>query len=162
MVDPKIYNQKDAEKIVVGNWPGTVADYKNWRLKVVDEVVGASAAPELAFTWIVSVAKATSLDVLSDFHHPWTSETAPKEYRFSGLDAKLSASLSRIISGEFEKKIQTMKLEAMSTGKRVTGRQMLHLIDQHFKLNEKDGAVYGLEHLLAVTMKGHQLEKFYC
>ena len=37
---------------------------------------------------------------------------------------------------------------------------MLYLIDQHFKLNEKDGAVYGLEHLLAVTMKGHQLEKF--
>ena len=37
---------------------------------------------------------------------------------------------------------------------------MLYMIDQHFKVNENDGAVYGLEHLLAVAMKDNQLEKY--
>ena len=81
---------------------------------------------------------------MSDFNYPWSSESAPKEYKFSGLDTKLSAALSRIISGEFEKKVQTMKLEAISSGQRVTGRQLLYLVEQHFKLSETDGAVYGL------------------
>ena len=129
-------------------------------MRIVDEVVGASGSPELAFHWIVSVAKAPGLEDLSDFNYPWSNDTAPKEYKFSGLDAKLSAALSRTISGDFEKKVQTMKLEAISSGRRVTGRQLLYLVDQHFKLSETDGAIHGLEHLLSVTMKQHQLDKF--
>ena len=121
--------------------------------------MGASSCPDYAFSWIVTTAKAESVEVLADSWYP-RLETKPKDYNFAALDAKLSAALTRIISGEFEKKVHIMKINAMASGNRLAGRQILYLIDQHFKLNEQDGAVFGLEHLFAVTMRGNQLEEF--
>ena len=60
------------------------------------------------------------------------------------MDATLAASFIRIISGEFEKKVQTMKMIALESGRRLTGREILFLEDQLLKLSDKDGAVYGL------------------
>jgi hypothetical protein len=53
-----------------------------------------------------------------------------------------------------------MKMKAIEDGKRVSGRQLLKAIDEHFKLTEADGAIFDMEHLLNVTMKNDSLEKF--
>ena len=50
----------------------------------------------------------------------------------------------------------------MREGKRLLGRQIMYLIDQHFKITEADGAVYDIEHLLSVTMNNDKLQAFLC
>ena len=50
----------------------------------------------------------------------------------------------------------------MREGKRLLGRQIMYLIDQHFEITEADGAVYGIEHLLSVTMNNDNLQAFLC
>ena len=42
----------------------------------------------------------------------------------------------------------------------IAGRQILFLIDQHFRMSELDGGVYGTEHLFSVKMKGEKLQDF--
>lgn len=41
-----------------------------------------------------------------------------------------------------------------------SARRLLYAIGQHFKLTEVDGAVFGMEHILAVVMKGDSVERF--
>ena len=42
----------------------------------------------------------------------------------------------------------------------IAGRQILLLIDQHFRMSEMDGGVYDTEHLFSVKMKGEKLQEF--
>ena len=129
--------------------------YCTWRIKLVDEVVAASARPDDAFRWITSVnERATDAD-LQDVRFPWMQ---PLE--FETLDAKLAAALTKIISGDFARKVQVLKMNALEKGQRVSGRQLLAAIDKHFKMTEADGAVFGVEHLLSVVMKNDNLERF--
>ncbi len=53
--------------------------------------------------------------------------------------------------------IQARKHAAMREGKHLLGRQIMYLIDQHFKITEADGAVYDIERLLSVTMNNNNL-----
>ena len=50
----------------------------------------------------------------------------------------------------------------MREGKRLLGRQIMYLIDQHFKITEADGAVYDIDYLLSVTMNNDNLQAFLC
>ena len=60
---------------------------------------------------------------------------------YGTLDAKLAAAITRIITGDFARKVQLEKLKAVeSKGFRITGRQLLHMVDEHFKMSEADGA----------------------
>ena len=54
--------QKEADKINVEPWPSTIAIYRSWRLKLIDEVVAASARPDVAFTWIRAVKQNTGME----------------------------------------------------------------------------------------------------
>ena len=121
----------------------------------MDEVVAASARPDEAFTWITSVTEGVDPDRLQDANYPYE-----RPMNFGTLDAKLSSAMSRIVTGTFEKRVQVMKTEALGRGRRVSGRQLLKAVDDHFKLTEADGAVFGMEHLLAVTMKNDNLDRF--
>ena len=42
----------------------------------------------------------------------------------------------------------------------IAGRQILFLIDHHFRMSEMDGGVYDTEHLFSVKMKGEKLHEF--
>ena len=42
----------------------------------------------------------------------------------------------------------------------IAGRQILFLIDQHFRMSDMDGGVYDTEHLFSVKMKGEKLQEF--
>ena len=122
--------------------------YRTWRIKLVDEVVAASARPDDAFRWITSVnERATDAD-LQDVRFPWMQPTG-----FEPLDAKLAAALTKIISVDFARKVQVLKMNALEKGERVSGRQLLAAVDKHFKMTEANGAVFGVEHLLSVVMK---------
>ena len=63
------------------------------------------------------------------------------------LDAKLAAALAHAAPEDFQRTLQARKHEALNRGAMVTGRQILFLVDQHFRMTEADGAVYDTEHL---------------
>lgn len=147
--------QKEADSIKIGPWPANVPTYAEWRLVVIDEVVAASARPDDAFTWISSVKEGTSHEELQSTDFPFR-----RPMGFEALDAKLSSALSKNLSGEFGRKVIIVKHQAVETGRRLSGRQLLRAIDQRFKTAEADGAVYGTERLLSASMKHDNLERF--
>jgi len=148
------HRQKEADRVNTGPWPANVPAYTNWRLNLVDEVVSESSRPDDAFAWISAVKGTANHDDLQRANYPFS-----KPIGFETLDAKLASALSRIISGDFGRRAHVIKITAMETGKRLSGRQLLHAIDEHFRLTEADGAVFGMEHLLSVTMKHDSLER---
>ena len=51
----------------------------------------------------------------------------------------MAAAVTRIISGDFARKVQLEKLKAFeSKGYRLAGRQLLFMIDEHFRMSEAD------------------------
>ena len=46
------------------------------------------------------------------------------------------------------------------SGRMIKGRQVLHFVDQHFKVTEADGAIVDLSTLLNVTLVNGDLRKF--
>ena len=106
-------------------------------MNLVDEVVAASARPKRAFEWILEVQ---------------SPGAACEQFENAGedmvtLDAKLSSTLAHIAPAEFQRTLHTKKLDAMKEGKMIAGRQILFLIDQHYRMSEMDGGVYDTEHL---------------
>ena len=67
-------HQREAEIINAGNWPGTIAVYKRWRITLVDDVVAASARPDLAFRWIQAVNIKGYIRDLSQFELPISTD----------------------------------------------------------------------------------------
>ena len=51
-------------------------------------------------------------------------------------------------------------MEALSAGKRLTGRQILWLIDENFQWAKADDDDFGMEALLMCSMKNDDLQKF--
>ena len=121
----------------------------------MDEVVAASARPDSAFTWIQAVTEKVAFESLALSHYPFSPTEA-----FGTLDAKLAAAFANILNGEFEKGIQRRKMEALAAGHRLTGRQILWLIDEYFRVTQADGDLFGMEALLSCSLNNNNLEKF--
>ena len=58
---------------------------------------------------------------------------------FHTLDAKLAASLTKIMTGEFARQVYILMEESGSKGKFLKGRQILLLSYQHYQISEVDG-----------------------
>ena len=48
----------------------------------------------------------------------------------------------------------------MKMGKMLAGRQILFMIDQHFKMSEMDNSVYETDHFFSTKLKGGRLQEF--
>ena len=146
---PSTAKFKEAERIRVTAWPKP-ANYRQWRMNLIDEIVAASARPKRAFEWILEVR--TPGIAYDDLAEPGDD--------MATLDAKLSSALAHIAPAEFQRTLQTKKIDAMKENKMIAGRQILFLIDHHFRMSEMDGGVYDTEHLFSVKMKGEKLHEF--
>ncbi len=140
---------KEADRIKVNGWPKP-AMFRKWRMDVTDEVVAASTRPQRTFEWMMKVSEAGI--TYEDLRSPGDD--------MATLDAKLASALAFNASPEFQKTLQTRKAEALREGRMVAGRQILFMIDQHFKMTEADGSVFDTEHLFSVKMRGDRLAEF--
>ena len=101
-------------------------------MNLVDEIVAASARPKRAFEWILEVrAQGVLYEALAE----------PGD-DMATLDAKLSSALAHIAPTEFQRTLQTKKIDAMKENRMIAGRQILFLIDGHFRMSEMGGGVY--------------------
>ena len=124
-------------------------NYRNWRIRVRDAVIAASAKPDLAFQWVEEVFKTDqSVEALKD------------SGKFVTLDAKLMSSLTNICEGDFARQLDIFKEEQAKTGTPARGRQALLMIHKHFSTSRKHGAVYDIEDRMAVTLVNDDLRGF--
>ena len=133
---------------MIDKWP-TPIKFAKWKMDLFDEVAAASAEPSGAIKWVLEARSRTFSDLASTESLDGTD--------FETLDAKLASSLIRLAPLSFEKTLRAKRTEAYSAGHRVTGRQILLLIDEHFSMSIADGAIYDQEHLLAVSIRNDDL-----
>ena len=139
---------KESDRILVPKFPQP-ENYRNWRIRVRDAIIAASAKPDLAFQWVEEVFRTDqSADALKD------------SGKFVTLDAKLMSSLTNICEGDFARQLDIFKEEQAKSGTPARGRQALLMIHKHFSTSRKHGAVYDIEDLMAVTLVNDDLRGF--
>ena len=140
---------KEAERVDTPSWPEP-SNYRSWKLSVVESVVLASFFSDHAFRWMLEVqAEGATLETLvsSKFGAKYGTH-----FDSGALDAKLGSTLTKAAPTVFLNTTQARKHDDMREGTRLHGRQIMFLIDKHFKIIEAGGAVYDIEHFLSVTM----------
>ena len=139
---------KESDRVLVPKFPQP-ENYRNWRIRVRDAIIAASAKPDLAFQWVEEVFRTDqSVDALND------------SGKFVTLDAKLMSSLTNICEGDFARQLDIFKEEQAKSGTPPRGRQALLMIHKHFSTSRKHGAVYDIEDLMAVTLVNDDLRGF--
>ena len=142
------HKAKESDRILVPKFPQP-ENYRNWRIRVRDAIIAASAKPDLAFQWVEEVFRTDqSVDALKD------------SGKFATLDAKLMSSLTNICEGDFARQLDIFKEEQAKSGTPARGRQALLMIHKHFSTSRKHGAVYDIEDLMAVTLVNDDLRGF--
>ena len=142
------HKAKESDRILVPRFPQP-ENYRNWRIRVRDAIIAASAKPDLAFQWVEEVFRTDqSVEALKD------------SGKFVTLDAKLMSSLTNICEGDFARQLDIFKEEQAKSGTPARGRQALLMIHKHFSTSRKHGAVYDIEDLMAVTLVNDDLRGF--
>lgn len=135
------------EKIDIKPWP-SITGFRNWKLSFKKQVAAASRFSQEAFAWITEVEKADSFQASED------------SGAFPQLDAKLSAELDKILSGEFLKQVQVKETALSMEGKMIKGRQVAWVLYKHFKLSEVYGAMLEWGELLSMELRRDNLQQF--
>ena len=89
------------------------------------KVAAASRYSQEAFAWITEVENALTFEDLED--------SGPEAWQ-NQLDAKISAEIDKILSGEFREQVQIQETALSNAGKMTNGRQVLWMIYKHLKL----------------------------
>ena len=77
------------------------------------------------------------------------------------LDQKLAAAVMKICHDELLRKMALRAELEQKEARLAKGRQLLLMVYEHYKLNEELGAVYDINDLMAVTVRGgSKLEHF--
>ena len=142
-------SQKEADKIELPSIPEG-NQFRTWRIAVREAVASASRDPKAAFLWIRKVE--ASAAVPADL-----AETDG----FATLDSKLASALRKVVTGSLGRSINVEKEKFASSGQMMTGRQILLMIYNHFRVTEVDNNILDLEDLIAVNMNNDDLRRFY-
>ncbi len=106
------------EKIDFNQWPSITA-FRALKLSIKKKVAAASRYSQEAFAWITEVENALAFEDLED--------SGPEAWQ-NQLDAKISAEIDKILSGEFRKQVQIQETALSNAGKMIKGRQVLWMI----------------------------------
>ena len=109
-----------------------------------DEIKSCSDKPDAAWDWLIMEVYNTvdERDVLE--------ERLSDPGKFTTLDTKLAAALTRSAKGDLANRIINCKEEKAKLGIQVRGRMILLMFDDYFKTSEEAGSLYRVEGLLNV------------
>ena len=120
---------KEASSIKLNPFPNAQG-YRAWKSHYRKVVAASSSDPERALQWILKQETAKSIVELES------------DEGFSTLSIKLSEALTRIIHGDFARKMQVTEEEYFQAkGKYLTGRQLGWHVDRHFQLGDAEGVL---------------------
>ena len=125
--------------------------FKNWKSVFKKDIAGASAFPPQAFQWINEVEDENQ-----------TFERLHESGKFHTLDFKLCKELYAHIRGELLHRIQLVEEEyAQEKPPRlISGRQLLFMVYEWYKVEEDDKAVHDIKRLLNLRMHNNDLAKW--
>ncbi len=139
---------KEAESVKLKPLPSAVG-FRAWRNHVRSAVVSASKDPQKSFIWILEVEREDAT---------WNSmkyETGNHET----LGTKLATAVTSIARGDLGTKISLCNEEGANRGEMVSGRQLLWLVYQSYKLSQTSGALYSLVDLTTLKIKNEKGQK---
>ena len=141
---------REGEKVLVKQLPDQ-GKLRAWKESLRDEVMATSNVGAPAFEWILEV------------EHPGSSMASlANSGHFPSLDSKLKASLMRVVSGSLQMKIANDSEKAIRSGKFLTGRQVLWMIYDHYRVDEEAADLHDVLDLSEVTCHGDQdIERWY-
>ena len=105
---------------------------RSWKNTTRTAIISASAKPEKSLAWIRDVEE-TSFDQLAS--------SGPL---FNTLDIKIASALLGRAKGELGRKMTLEADKSANAGILLKGRQLLHMVYEHFATNEKLGALYSV------------------
>ena len=140
---PKV---KEADHIKLNDMP-TPETYRQWKHHVRDEIKSFSDKPDAAWDWLMEVYNTVD-------ERKVLEERLSNPGKFTTLDTKLAAALTRSAKGDLANRIINYKEEKAKLGIQVRGRMILLMFDDYFKTSEEAGSLYRVEDLLNVVKVG--------
>ena len=133
----------------IGALPDAV-QFRSWKNTTRTAIISASAKPEKSLAWLREVEE-KSYDQLSH-----------RGSAFSTLDIKIASALLGRAKGELGRKMTLEAERTANAGVLLKGRQLLHMVYEHFSTHEKLGALYSVFDISKVALKGgdSNLESF--
>ena len=134
---PKV---KEADHIKLNDMH-TPETYRQWKHHVRDEIKSHSDKPDAAWDWLMEVYN--TVDERSVLEDRLSSPG-----KFTTLDTKLAAALTRSAKGDLANRIINYKEEKAKLGIQVRGRMIVLMFDDYFKTSEEAGSLCRVEDLL--------------
>ena len=80
--------------------------------------------------------------------------------KYHTLDAKISAAVGKILTGDIARQINVLEEKYGAQGRYMEGRQLLWNIYNHYRLSNAEGSLLEFQDLLAVKLFGGDLRTF--
>ena len=144
---------RESDTVDCKPFPKAGNTFKAWQDFFREAVMAASAASNDAFRWILEVEDPTR-----------TFQSFTNTGAFTSLDGKILLALNKCIPGDnhaLRQKINGLKLsERVNNQATLTGRQVLWLIYEHFKINRHDQILTDMHKLQHTVLAGGNLREF--
>ena len=142
---------KEADSFTVPNI-GSAASHRAWRITARAKVVSASGKGIIAFRWFNEIAKAVTFEELDIDHCPKNMQR---------LDTKLHTAIAEKCHGTLGRQITQNVEDLEQVDIMMSGRQAVWMVYEFMKTNAKAGALFDLNDLMSIRLKGDKLEDFW-
>ena len=139
------------------DWP-IKPNFNEWKHGFLRDVANGSGQAKKAYTWICAVEEAQDIHEL--YEKPGNAEATD----FESLNSKIASGIYNLLAElcNFRKEVRVMeeKFKKLEPPRMLNGRQCFFLMIKHFSTNSAADALYDLETILAIELKGGNLEDF--
>ena len=140
---------KESDEVKILAFP-TGSQWRAWRGNTFASIVSAAGRQDdLAQAWILQVE---------------TADPAELEYPGEGwvsLDRKIAASLTKMAHGEIGREITQKSNTRLNNNTIARGRVLLAIVLRYYASGQNGQAMYDMNHLQTLVMKGDNLEAFH-
>ncbi len=140
---------KESDEVNILALP-TGSQWRAWRGNTFASIVSAAGRQDdLAQAWILQVETADP----AELEHPgegWVS-----------LDRKIAAALTKMATGEIGREITQRSTTCLNNNTIARGRVLLAIVFRYYASGQSGQAMYDMNHLQSLVLKGDNLEAFH-
>ena len=136
-------------------------EFESWKVNFKTEVCAKTANPQVTMPWITEVERAKSIDE-SSTSQSILGRTAIQDCEM--LDVMIASALKKILNShiQFLKRICVEEQRAQKYDRFLRGRQISHMICEHFHAPRAYESVQGLSHLFTFRLQNDDVQDFRC
>ena len=135
----------------------TPATFALWKIRFKTEVCTCSQFPTEAMQWIKEVELVASVDELRSS----SSTRGISMPKFEVLDARIASALNKIIhNSQFKRRISLEEQKAQKEDRFLRGRQIAHLIYDHFRVTGSHDSVENYTDLFTIVLRNDDIQEF--